>query len=69
MNMKNLSQKNDSVIIAEGSGFCFGVKRATGKLATVILDEYMKGFAERNPNLRVFSAHLHLDEATPPLAH
>ena len=39
----------------------------TGKLATVILDEYMKGFAERNPNLRVFSAHLHLDEATPHL--
>ena len=31
------------------------------------LDEYMKGFAERNPNLRVFSAHLHLDEATPHL--
>ena len=27
----------------------------------------MKGFAERNPNLRVFSAHLHLDEATPHL--
>ncbi len=38
-----------------------------GQLATVILDEYMKGFAERNPNLRVFSAHLHLDEATPHL--
>ena len=39
----------------------------TGRLATEILDEYMKGFAERNPNLRVFSAHLHLDEATPHL--
>ena len=39
----------------------------TGKLATEILDEYMKGFVERNPNLRVFSAHLHLDEATPHL--
>ena len=39
----------------------------TGKLATEILDGYMKGFAERNPNLRVFSAHLHLDEATPHL--
>ena len=37
----------------------------TGRLATKILDEYMKGFAERNPNLRVFSAHMHLDEATP----
>ena len=39
----------------------------TGRLATKILDEYMKGFAERNPNLRVFSAHMHLDEATPHL--
>ena len=38
-----------------------------GQLAKVILDEYMKGFAERNPNLRVFSAHLHMDEATPHL--
>lgn len=27
----------------------------------------MKGFQERNPTLRVFSAHLHMDEATPHL--
>lgn len=32
-----------------------------------ILDEYYRGFQERNPQLRVFSAHLHLDEATPHL--
>ena len=38
-----------------------------GKLAVQILDEYMGGFQERNPNLRVFSAHLHMDEATPHL--
>jgi uncharacterized small protein (DUF1192 family) len=38
-----------------------------GELAKQILDEYMKHFQERNPNLRVFSAHLHLDEATPHL--
>ena len=31
------------------------------------VDEYMKGFQERNPTLRVFAAHLHLDEATPHL--
>ena len=30
-----------------------------------MLDEYYQGFQERNPNLRVFSAHLHMDEATP----
>lgn len=38
-----------------------------GQLAKKILDEYYKGFQERNPNLRVFSAHLHMDEATPHL--
>ena len=41
---------------------------ATGvyaELARTLLDEYYQGFQERNPNLRVFSAHLHMDEATP----
>ena len=38
-----------------------------GELAEKILDEYMKSFQQRNPNLRVFSAHLHMDEATPHL--
>ena len=38
-----------------------------GQLALTVLDEYMKAFQERNPNLRVFSAHLHMDEATPHL--
>ena len=27
----------------------------------------MKEFQQRNPTLRVFSAHLHMDEATPHL--
>ena len=38
-----------------------------GQLAIQILDEYYRGFQERNPNLKVFSAHLHMDEATPHL--
>ena len=41
---------------------------ATGEyaqLARQVLDEYYQGFQTRNPNLRVFSAHLHMDEATP----
>ena len=38
-----------------------------GQLAGQILDEYYRGFQERNPNLKVFSAHLHMDEATPHL--
>ena len=43
---------------------------ATGnhaELARTILDEYYQGFQKRNSYLRVFSAHLHMDEATPHL--
>lgn len=48
----------------------FGDMHATsenGQLSKTILDKYMKGFQERNSNLYVFSAHLHMDEATPHL--
>lgn len=38
-----------------------------GQLAKQILDEYYREFQARNPNLYVFSAHLHMDEATPHL--
>lgn len=38
-----------------------------GTLAAKILDEYMRDFQQRNPTFRVFSAHLHMDEATPHL--
>lgn len=35
--------------------------------AQLALDDYMIGFQERNPNLRVFNAVMHLDEETPHL--
>ncbi|MCL2811501.1 MAG: plasmid recombination protein [Clostridia bacterium] len=38
-----------------------------GQLAAKVLNEYMQAFQNRNPNLLVFSAHLHMDEATPHL--
>ena len=38
-----------------------------GACAARLLDEYMQNFQTRNPTLRVFSAHLHMDEATPHL--
>ena len=38
-----------------------------GQLAKEMLIQYMGSFQERNPNLYVFSAHLHMDEATPHL--
>lgn len=36
-----------------------------GAMAKQMLDEYMKDFENRNPNLYVFNAVLHLDEASP----
>jgi len=38
-----------------------------GQLASKVLDKYMQDFQKRNSNLKVFSAHLHMDEATPHL--
>ena len=38
-----------------------------GQLAAKVLDEYMRDFQQRNLNMKVFSAHLHMDEATPHL--
>ncbi len=37
------------------------------ELAKQMLDEYMRGFEARNPNLKVFNAVMHLDEAMPHL--
>ena len=44
--------------------------------AKLMLDDYIRGFEKRNPNLKVFNAVMHLDEATPhlhidfiPIAH
>lgn len=36
------------------------------ELKIITMEDY-RGFQERNPNLKVFSAHLHMDEATPHL--
>lgn len=36
-----------------------------GQLAKEILTEFMADFQRRNPNLYVFSVHLHMDEETP----
>ena len=55
------------IILQIGNKDDMGAKTAEGQMAAKILDEYMKGFQERNPTFRVFSAHLHMDEATPHL--
>ena len=55
------------LIIQIGNKDDMAAESENGTLSERILDEYIKGFQERNPNLKVFSAHLHMDEATPHL--
>lgn len=55
------------LIIQIGNKDDMNVKSKNGELAESILDEYMKSFQARNPNLYVYSAHLHMDEETPHL--
>ena len=55
------------VIIQIGNKDDTGTMTENGKIAVGALNEYMENFQKRNPYLRVFSAHLHMDEATPHL--
>lgn len=53
------------VILQIGNKDDTNVKSEEGQLAKNILIEFMEDFQKRNPNLYVFSAHLHMDEETP----
>jgi len=55
------------LILQIGDKGNMGTGSENGNLAKQVLDEYYQQFQERNPNLHVFSAHLHMDEATPHL--
>ena len=55
------------VIIQIGNKDDTGTMTENGKIAVGALNEYMENFQKRNTYLRVFSAHLHMDEATPHL--
>ena len=55
------------VIVQFGDSITAPVGSKRGEIAKQMLTEYMKGFQERNPNLQVFNATLHLDEASPHL--
>lgn len=55
------------VVLQIGDMVNMSAESANGELAKKVLDEYFQTFQERNPQLRVFSAHLHMDEATPHL--
>ena len=55
------------VIFQIGNKDDMNAKSEEGLLAKKILTEFMNEFQVRNPNLYVFSAHLHMDEETPHL--
>jgi len=55
------------IILQVGNKDDMNATTENGRLAAKVLDEYMRNFRQRNPTLRVFSAYLHMDEATPHL--
>lgn len=57
-----IGKKEDTGVLNEG-----GELSIDAKAGQEILDEYVRSFQERNPNLYLFNAVLHMDEATPHL--
>ena len=57
----------EEIVVQFGDINDCAVGSENGELAKQMLDEYMRGFETRNPNLKVFNAVMHLDEATPHL--
>lgn len=55
------------VIFQIGNKDDMGAASENGELAKTILDQFYHSFLERNPQLYVYSAHFHMDEATPHL--
>lgn len=61
-NVVQIGTMKDTPVVDENGAFT-----EEGKVAAEILDDYARTFQERNPNLFLFNAVLHLDEATPHL--
>ena len=55
------------VVVQFGDVGSCGQQSGNWENAKQMLDEYMHDFEKRNPNLKVFNAVMHLDEATPHL--
>ncbi len=55
------------IVVQVGNSYDSGIGTEQGELCKTILDEYMKDFQDRNPNLYVFNAVMHCDERTPHL--
>ncbi len=55
------------VIFQVGNREDMSAEGENAELAKTILDKFYRSFLERNSQLHVYSAHLHMDEATPHL--
>lgn len=55
------------IIVQVGNREDMGIGSPNEAVAKRILEDYLRRFEERNPNLFVFNAVLHMDEATPHL--
>lgn len=55
------------IVVQFGDENSCGLKSENWETAKELLDEYMRDFEKRNPNMKVFNAVMHLDEATPHL--
>lgn len=55
------------IIVQVGNRDDMGIGTPNERLAKRILEDYLRRFEERNPNLFVFNEVLHMDEATPHL--
>ena len=55
------------IIVQVGNRDDMGIGSPNEAVAKRILEDYLRRFEERNPNLFVFNAVLHMDEATPHL--
>ena len=55
------------IIVQVGNRDDMGIGSHNEPIAKAILEDYMRCFEARNPNLFVFNAMLHMDEATPHL--
>lgn len=53
------------IVLQIGNKDDTGIHTELAETAKQCLTEYAKGFQARNPTLRVFWSHLHMDEATP----
>lgn len=54
-------------VVQIGDMYNCGIGTENENAAKEMLDEYMLDFEKRNPNIRVFNAVMHLDEASPHL--